>query len=142
VSDVMTPAQRSYCMSRIRGADTKPEIELRKALWHLGLRYRIRNKLPGRPDLVIRSTRTVIFVDGCFWHRCPVHSKPPKTNSQFWQDKLEINVSRDHRVTRELKAMGWRVIRIWEHEIVGDPHSAATRLLRRICQAKAIRHPS
>lgn len=130
--DVLSPAQRSYCMSRIRGRDTSPEIRLRKALWHLGLRYRVRNRLPGRPDLVFRSLNTVVFVDGCFWHSCPKHAVVPKTNQGFWQTKLRGNIDRDLRVNRELRGLGWRVIRVWEHEIRADPERAAERLSAKI----------
>lgn len=132
MSDVLTPAQRSYCMSRIRGVDTQPEVRLRKALWRLGLRYRLRNRLPGKPDLVFRSLNTVVFVDGCFWHSCPKHSVMPKTNQDFWQAKLRGNVERDRRVSRQLRSLGWHVIRVWEHEVRADPERAAVRLLRKI----------
>lgn len=136
MTDVLTAAQRSYCMSRIRATNTQPEIRLRKALWSLGLRYRVRSRLPGRPDLVVRSLNTVLFIDGCFWHRCPKHATTPNANSEFWRRKLRTNVARDKRVEKELQAMGLRVIRIWEHEVVKDADRAAKRLMRRICAAK------
>lgn len=117
MSDVLTAEQRSYCMSQIKGAGTKPEIVIRKTLWGLGYRYRIKNNLPGRPDIVFVSLNTVVFVDGCFWHKCPEHFVQPKTRAQFWADKINSNVVRDHRNNEALKLQGWRVIRIWEHEI-------------------------
>ncbi|MGE6608636.1 very short patch repair endonuclease [Halomonas sp. NPDC076908] len=115
--DVLTVEQRSYCMSQIKGKNTKPELALRKALWSLGYRYRVRNRLPGKPDLVFPSSRTAIFVDGCFWHKCPDHFVEPKTRTQFWLDKINGNVARDRRNNESLRADGWQVIRIWEHEI-------------------------
>lgn len=117
MTDVLTTEQRSYCMSQIKDKDTKPEIALRKALWSLGYRYRLQNRLPGKPDLVFSSLRTVIFVDGCFWHKCPDHFVQPKTRTQFWLDKIDGNVARDRRNNETLRAEEWQVIRIWEHEI-------------------------
>ena len=119
-SDVMTPEQRSRCMSRIKSKNTKPEIRLRKALWKKGLRYRIHYNLPGKPDIVFVSGRVAVFVDGCFWHGCPEHSTMPKTNPKFWENKIKGNIARDERVTRELFAKGWLVMRFWEHEIKSD----------------------
>lgn len=132
MADVLTARQRSFCMSRIRGADTAPEVRLRKSLWALGLKYRLRSRLPGRPDMVLARWRVVVFVDGCFWHQCPRHSVRPKSNAQFWRSKLEGNVARDRRVTAELKKLGWRVIRIWEHDVEKDVVRAARRLHLRI----------
>jgi DNA mismatch endonuclease, patch repair protein len=132
MSDVLTHSQRSYCMSRIRGRDTKPEVRLRKELWRLGLRYRLVNSLPGRPDLVLKAKRAVVFVDGCFWHRCPRHSVEPKTNREFWKNKLDTNVRRDRRADRALRKLGWRVVRVWEHQVREDPVLLAMQVLRRI----------
>ena len=83
--DVLTPSQRSYCMSRIRAQHTAPEMRLRAALFDLGLRYRLKSTLPGRPDIVFHRSRVVVFVDGCFWHCCPDHSTKPRTNAAFWR---------------------------------------------------------
>lgn len=133
MTDVLTQEQRSYCMSRINGKNTKPELALRKALWGLGYRYRVRNRLPGKPDLVFPSSRTVIFVDGCFWHKCPDHFVEPKTRTQFWLDKINGNVARDRRNNESLKADGWQVIRIWEHEV---KNSLANTIGRVVCVLK------
>ncbi len=108
---------RSENMSRIRSTNTKPELLLRKALWARGLRYRVHSDLPGRPDLVFSQARAVVFVDGCFWHGCPLHYSAPKTRWDFWKDKLRRNVLRDMEVDDELSAMGWKIVRIWEHEL-------------------------
>lgn len=107
-------------MSRIRGTDTKPELALRRALWRCGLRYRLKQRLPGKPDIVFIRARLVVFVDGCFWHACPLHQTRPKTNAEFWRTKIATNVQRDTRVTAVLQEQGWEVLRFWEHEVVED----------------------
>lgn len=117
MADVLTPAQRRYCMSQIRGKNTKPEIYLRRALSAINLRYRLKNTLPGKPDIVFPATRVAVFVDGCFWHGCPRHSVRPKTNTKFWDTKIKANKRRDESVNKLLRKNGWCVLRIWEHEI-------------------------
>ncbi|MBW1947255.1 MAG: very short patch repair endonuclease [Deltaproteobacteria bacterium] len=121
MADVLTPEQRSFCMSRIKGRDTKPELAIRKALWSLGYRYRVDTKLPGKPDMVFPGKRLAVFIDGCFWHRCPRHYQTPATNPEFWENKINRNVERDRMVDRELASMGWKVKRVWEHEVREDP---------------------
>lgn len=96
-----------------------PELVLRKALWRSGIRYRLRNTLPGRPDLVFLGAKVAVFVDGCFWHRCPIHSVAPRTNQEFWEAKLSGNVARDRKNDGLLASQGWRVLRFWEHEVQG-----------------------
>jgi DNA mismatch endonuclease (patch repair protein) len=115
-------------MSRNRGTNTKPEILLRKALWRLGLRYQLNSKLPGKPDLVFPGRRTVIFVDGCFWHGCPDHFQSPRTNAPFWRIKIAATQQRDIRTNEKLEAAGWTVLRIWEHDIKADLVGCVTRL--------------
>ena len=115
--DVLTPEQRRRCMSSVRGTNTKPELLLRKALWHKGLRYRLNSALPGKPDIVLSRYKVAIFVDGCFWHSCPEHGSLPESNTSFWKKKIARNVERDHEVNALLEQNGWRIIRIWEHEI-------------------------
>jgi DNA mismatch endonuclease (patch repair protein) len=119
MTDILTTEQRSVRMSRVRQAGTDVELRLRKALWNEGFRYRLRaaNKLPGRPDIVFVSRKVAIFVDGCFWHGCPIHGTKPKTNAEFWDEKIKRNRERDQQVDRKLAEAGWRVIRLWEHEV-------------------------
>lgn len=108
-------------MARIRGRDTAPELRLRKALWHRGLRYRKCLRVSGvRPDIVFSRRRLAIFVDGCFWHGCPIHYVRPRSRSEFWSEKLRQNTLRDRRQTERLLSEGWTVLRFWEHEITGD----------------------
>jgi len=129
MADVLNPTQRSYCMSRIKGKDTKPELILRKALWSNGLRYRLKNKLPGRPDIIFRARKIAIFVDGCFWHGCPDHCQIHKTNQPFWESKLSKNKSRDKEVNRVLENVGWSVIRFWEHDVRNDLSNCVKRIV-------------
>lgn len=117
MADVLTEMQRSFCMSRIRGRNTWPELALRKAVWAEGLRYRVKNTLIGRPDFVFMSARVAIFVDGCFWHGCPKHSVKPKTRAEFWAQKIGRNRARDAEVNSALRELGWKVLRYWEHDI-------------------------
>jgi len=116
-------------MSRIRGSDTKPEIALRTHLWEMGLRYRLRYELPGRPDLVFVKQRVAVFVDGCFWHGCPDHATIPSTNRRFWEQKIGKNLARDDKINKELDSMGWLVIRIWEHEIKHNIDAATSKIM-------------
>ncbi len=119
--DVLTRAQRSYCMSKIRSKNTKPEILIRKLLWSQGLRYRLHYSLPGKPDIVFVSSKLAVFVDGCFWHGCPEHCNRSKTNTRFWDTKIRSNIERDKKNKTLLKSMGWKVLRFWEHEIENSP---------------------
>ena len=120
MADVKTPEQRSRNMAAIKGKDTKPEIIVRKYLFSRGLRFRIHvRKLIGNPDIVLPKYKTVIFVDGCFWHGhegCK-YFRLPKSNAEYWETKIERNIARDIRNEAELKAQGWRVIRVWECDI-------------------------
>lgn len=109
---------RSEQMARIKGWDTRPEVILRKTLWNSGLRYRIHCKgIAGRPDIVFPGKKLIVFMDGCQWHGCPDHYVRPRTNTQFWSSKLRENVERDRRQTNLLESDGWRVYRVWEHQI-------------------------
>lgn len=120
MTDVMTPAQRSRCMAKIQGKNTAPETVLRTALWATGLRYRIHAKLPGKPDIVFPRAKIVVFIDGCFWHRCPLHGAMPRSNAEFWERKLNGNVVRDRRNEETLKRLGWYVVRYWEHQVESE----------------------
>lgn len=118
--DLMTQEQRSRCMAAIRSRDTKPEMVVRRFLFSKGLRYRVNDhKLPGSPDIVLKKHKTVIFIDGCFWHGhdgCKYYQLP-KTNVDFWRHKITMNIARDYSNNVDLKLAGWHVIRIWECEI-------------------------
>ena len=118
MADKMTPQQRHNCMSHIRSKNTRPEMLVRRFLWHNGYRYRLHTKqLPGHPDIVIRRLRTVIFVNGCFWHGHSCRSFLPASNRKFWFDKISRNRERDLRDHNLLEADGWMVIVIWECQL-------------------------
>jgi DNA mismatch endonuclease (patch repair protein) len=125
-------------MARVRNKNTKPETILRKALWSQGLRYRLRPRLPGTPDLAFIRFKVAVFVDGCFWHGCPSHYTKPIKNADFWSKKLQENTTRDRRVDEELRSLGWTVIRVWGHEVKEDPLAAATRIGKTVQEAKLL----
>ena len=121
--DHMTPQQRHECMSSIHSKDTRPEQVVRRELWHRGYRFRKCVKtLPGTPDIVLPKYRTVICINGCFWHGHKGCSKyvMPKSNVEFWQEKINRNAERDKSNYAALEALGWRVIILWECELKKD----------------------
>lgn len=119
MADVVDTVTRSRMMAGIRGKNTTPELQIRKALHAQGLRFRLHSKaLPGKPDLVFPRYRTVVFVHGCFWHGhlCDIF-RWPKSNQEFWKNKIESNQKRDVLVKGNLGTLGWRYISIWECQI-------------------------
>lgn len=130
MTDNLTSAQRKYNMSRIKSKNTKLELRLRKLLWRNGVRgYRIHYPLLGKPDIVFIKKKIVIFIDGCFWHKCPLDFTQPKTNIDFWMNKIEKNVLRDNKITIELEKNGWTVLRFWEHQIIKQPNEVLKKIL-------------
>ena len=126
-------------MSRIKGRDTAPELNLRRRVWALGLRYRLQFRIGRtRPDMVFVGAK-LVFVDGCFWHGCPQHSTMPKNNRDFWEKKLKRNRERDEENTTRLAAEGWRVVRFWEHEIEASPADCAQRIAAMLGKAEESR---
>jgi DNA mismatch endonuclease (patch repair protein) len=121
MADVHDTKTRSYNMSRIKGKDTKPEMIVRKFLFSKGFRYRLHDKrLPGKPDLVLPKYKTVIFINGCFWHGhdgCK-HFSVPKTNTEWWLNKIIGNISKDIQNIESLTREGWSVLVIWECELM------------------------
>lgn len=121
----MTKEQRHRCMAAIQGKNTKPEIVVRKFLFSRGFRYRLNHpRLPGHPDIVLRKYRTVIFVNGCFWHGHAGCKKfvLPKTNTEFWRTKIERNKTRDIEVQHKLAVLGWHCITLWECQLKKANH--------------------
>jgi DNA mismatch endonuclease (patch repair protein) len=132
--DIFTKAKRSEVMSLIRGRGNKDtEIALAKLFRRNKITgWRRHQKIFGKPDFIFRQVRLALFVDGCFWHGCPKHGTKPKGNAAFWKNKFSRNIVRDRLVTRTLSATGWRVLRIWEHELARKNEA---RLLSRIQRA-------
>jgi DNA mismatch endonuclease (patch repair protein) len=129
--DIWSKEKRSEVMSKILSINTGPERKVRKMLTALGYRYRLNVKnLPGKPDIVLRKYNSVIFVHGCFWH---LHSKCrdgtiPKTRAEYWKEKLLKNKYRDARNIKELKQLGWKVLRLWECEIEKTPDEVIKKI--------------
>lgn len=118
MTDIFSKKKRSEIMSKIGSKDTNPEKKLRSALWNLGLRYRKHYKVEGvEVDIAFPKQKIAIFVDGCFWHGCEECKSIPENNREFWKDKIERNQERDEKQTEKLESEGWKVIRVWEHEI-------------------------
>lgn len=131
MTDILTKNQRKFNMSQIKGKNTLPEIMLRKLLYKRGLRgYRIHYKLLGKPDIVFTKRKIVIFVDGCFWHKCPVCFIKPETRTEFWMRKIINNVKRDKMVKKNLEKEGWIVLRFWEHEIKKSADEVISKILK------------
>jgi len=118
--DVLTKEQRKRNMKAIKSI-SKLEKVVSGGLWAKGYRFRRNSKdLYGRPDISIKKYKIVIFIDSCFWHQCPLHGNIPKTNTDFWQEKLDKNKVRDQIVNQHYKEKGWVIHRVWEHEIKND----------------------
>lgn len=116
--DNLTKEQRQKNMRAIQCKDTKIEVLVCKALWNNGIRYRKNVKnLPGKPDIAIKKYKIVIFLDSCFWHKCPLHFKRPKSNLEYWDKKIARNVERDKEVNNFYIDNGWHILRIWEHQL-------------------------
>jgi DNA mismatch endonuclease (patch repair protein) len=135
-------AQASAAMRGNRKRETRPEVALRSLLHRLGLRYRknLRIRLPAlsvTPDIVFLAARVAVFVDGCYWHCCPLHGTRPQVNSAYWEAKLSGNLARDRRVDRSLSEAGWTVVRIWEHVA---PATAAGEVVAAVEQGRRRTH--
>jgi len=127
-------------MSKIRSVNTKPELKVRKILFKNGFRYRLHANLPGKPDIVLSKYKTIIFVNGCFWHghTCKYGSgyRKPKTNEDYWKEKINKNIKRDKNNVQILIKNGWKIITIWECELKDD--SIMRQKLRPLFQAKNV----
>ena len=128
MADIFTPKKRSWIMSRIRSKDTKIEMKIAELLRKNKMRYRRHPKLFGSPDFIVEK-KVLVFCDGDFWHgyRYEKKKKPPK---KFWRDKIERNMGRDRKVSRKLRADGWHVVRLWEHDIETSPEKCVGKIRR------------
>lgn len=134
MADVFTKEKRSEVMSRIRGKGNKDtELALAKLFRSNGISgWRRHYRITGRPDFAFPKHKLAVFVDGCFWHGCPTHATQPKGNKEFWQTKLDANKARDRKVNRLLRSSGWRVLRIWEHDLHKSRQTGTVRRVLRV----------
>ncbi len=130
--DMFTKEERSRIMSRIKSKNTKPEIQLRKEIWKRGIRYRINYPIFGKPDLAFPNRKLAVFVDGCFWHKCPIHQRLPNTNKSYWQAKIEKNWTRDRVQEKKLKKKGWKILRFWEHDIKSNTNKCTEKIIKEL----------
>lgn len=129
MADRHTKAQRSYNMSRIKSINTSLELKFRKFLFSKGLSgYRANYCLPGKPDIVFTRFKVAIFLDGCFWHKCPKCFKYPSSNKVFWKQKILDNARRDKKINKELSKLGYPVLRFWQHEIKDNPEKCYNKI--------------
>lgn len=128
MADNLTDKKRSKIMASIKSKDTKIEKKVRSALWYLGYRYRLHQKVEGKPDVVFLNKKIAIFCDGCFWHGCPKCYKRPKSNQEYWDSKISKNIKRAIKVNKQLEDEGWTVLRFWAHEINEDLERVIIRI--------------
>jgi len=143
MTDFLSRKERSIRMGLIRSMRNKSTEERMAALMRSGKipGWRRGAKLPGRPDFVFRRQRLALFIDGCFWHGCPKHFKLPRTRTPFWRRKIDSNQARDLRVVAELRLLGWRSLRVWEHELKTTRSMALLRKLRRQLRVAPLKLP-
>lgn len=133
MADVLTKKQRSYNMARIKSKNTEPELVLRKILSKNKVRgYRLQYKILGRPDLAFPKKRLAVFIDGCFWHKCPLCFVKPTSRIEFWKEKIRNNIRRDKKVNKSLAKNNWKVLRIWEHELKKNPEKVCLKIIKQL----------
>ena len=130
MADTVSKEKRSQIMSKVKSKNTELEISFRKRLWNKKNHYRLHYKITGKPDLVFVSRRVAIFIDSCFWHKCPLHHRQPNSNKDYWIPKLKRNEERAKEVNKTLLRKGWKVVRIWEHEIKENKERCIKRIKR------------
>jgi DNA mismatch endonuclease (patch repair protein) len=127
MTDNHSEEQRSYNMSQIRSTNTKIELDFKKLL--IGTRLRYQPRMLGKPDFGSKKNKIAVFIDGCFWHKCPKCYRRPKSNRKFWIAKVERNIKRDKFINRELKSQNYKVMRFWEHQIKRCPDKYAQKVI-------------
>jgi DNA mismatch endonuclease (patch repair protein) len=137
MTDMLTKEQRSNNMKAIRSKGSSLENKVTKELWRHGIRFRKNvSKLMGKPDIAIQKYKIVIFIDSCFWHSCPIHGNKPSSNVDYWEKKLKRNIDRDNEVNGYYEGLGWRILRIWEHEIKSDFEDVMENIIKLIQNSK------
>lgn len=129
MADNLTKNQRSYIMSRIRSRWTNQERRLHGYLKSRKIKHSMHPKITGNPDLVLKVKKVAVFLDGCFWHRCPKCFRMPSSRTEYWEPKIKNNVKRDRMYARNLKNEGWYVIRFWEHQIIENPTKCVEEMI-------------
>lgn len=124
--DTVSRKKRSQVMSEIRSKDTKLELKFKNLL--VGLRFRYQPKIIGKPDFASKKRKIAIFIDSCFWHKCPNHFRRPNSNKSYWKLKIDRNVERAKEVNKLLKKDGWKVMRFWEHEVIKNPDKCLSKV--------------
>lgn len=127
--DNLSKIHRRKNMQNIRSKNTKMELKVRSLLHKKGLRFRIHSHLTGKPDIVFPSKKVAIFLDSCFFHRCPYHYIQPKSNKKYWIPKIERNTTRAKEVNNVLRKQGWRVLRFWEHQTKNDAEKCVQKII-------------
>ena len=128
MTDVLTKEQRSYNMSRIRDKWTKQETKIHNLLKGKKIKHEMHPAIEGSPDILIAAQNKAIFIDGCFWHRCPKCFKEPSSNTYFWKNKISRNVKKDKETNRKLKKAGYAIVRVWEHELKKKPEAVINKI--------------
>ena len=126
--DNLTKEQRSKCMSQIRSKWTAQETKIHNFLKGHKIKHKMHPQLTGKPDILLTHTNTIVFLHGCFWHKCPKCYKEPKSRKEYWLPKIENNVKRDKKYARMLKSEGYKVIKVWEHEVKKDFNKALKKI--------------
>jgi len=122
MADTVSKRKRSEIMGAVKSKDTKMEIAFRKAIWRKGLRYsKSSSRYFGKPDIVLKKYKTAIFLDSCFWHGCKKHCRIPIVRKKYWTEKIKRNKQQDKEVNGYYKKVGWKIIRVWEHDITRNP---------------------
>jgi DNA mismatch endonuclease (patch repair protein) len=138
MADNVSPRRRSEIMRNVRSKNTSIEMLVRRELWRRGVRFRVNvTDLPGKPDIAIKKLKVVIFIDSCFWHGCPQHGRIPKSNVDFWRNKISRNVERDRSLDHQYQAQGWYVIRVWEHDVLNDLSCTVDGIISKIRDIQA-----
>jgi DNA mismatch endonuclease (patch repair protein) len=131
MTDNLSKEKRSKVMASIRGKNTQPELTIRKLLWSEGKRYRIHDRTVfGTPDMSNKTKKVAVFVDGCFWHGCSKCYKEPKTNTEYWKNKIACNLKRRKIVIKHLGRHGWNILEFWEHRVIQEPKTVAKEISR------------
>ena len=129
MTDNVAPRKRSEIMSKIGSKWTTPERTLHNKLKANKVRHEMHPNVAGNPDLILKDKKVAVFIDGCFFHRCPKCFREPHSNLGYWLPKIDANVKRDKKIARRLRKVGWKVIRLWEHEILGNTDSCIDKII-------------